>query len=137
MFFFFFDLEFHLQTTARSEKHDQPSLLSDRQFASADRVHGKHQYQTVCRDREASVCEPELFQVDASGGHRLVPGAADGIALQDRQGHWGYHVTGDKTHESKATPAEPSVDEDAEVEEEHWDLGQVHGEFVEDLSNIV
>jgi hypothetical protein len=46
-------------------------------------MHGEHQYQSIRSDREARICKPDLFQIHASWGRRLVPGAADGITLQD------------------------------------------------------
>ena len=75
--------ECYLQTTSQSEKHNEASLLSTRQFASADRMHRQQQYQDICANRVTGIGEPELFQIDASRVHRLVPGTDDGVTLQD------------------------------------------------------
>lgn len=82
-------------------------------------MHGQHQYQNVCCDGETCIRVPGLVQTDTLRVKRLVPGAAEGMALPDRQGQGYGHVAGHDGHESEAAPAEPFLDEDAEVEQEH------------------
>jgi hypothetical protein len=68
--------------------------------------------------------------------HRLVPGPSDGLALPDGRRGGRYHVASDESHEGVAGYAEPSLDEDAEVQEQDRDLCEVDGELVEDLGDV-
>src|SRR5688572_30204404 len=76
-------LRFHLHATAHGDDRYESSFVRNSQFARPDRMHGQHQYQNVCCDGETCIRVPGLVQTDTFRVKRLVPGAAEGMALPD------------------------------------------------------
>lgn len=81
---------------------------------------------------------PKGRNVDAggSGVGSFVPEVWDGVALKDGDDDGGQGVGGDDNDAGPARAAEPGLGEDAQVEAEDGELGEVYGEFVEDLVEV-
>ena len=60
----------------------------------------------------------------------------DGGALEDCGNYGGGGVGEDDEDRAPAGAAEPGLREDAQIEAEDGELGEVYGEFVEDLVEV-
>ena len=60
----------------------------------------------------------------------------DGDALKDGGNDGGQGVGEDDNDAGPACAAEPGLGEDAQVEAEDGELGEIYGEFVEDLVEV-
>lgn len=122
------------ETESKHEHHRH--LLRLAQVRHENRVHGQRQYQNVGADAESRIGVPVDRDVDAGSRDGLVPGSRDGCALPDRGAEGGNHVGADDAHEDVTCYPEPSLDEDAQVEEEDGGFCEVDGDFVEGLSYV-
>ena len=123
---------------AEGINHTQPHLLRSGHLELADGVHRKQQDDEVGGDGDDGVGGPAGLEVDAGAlaVSAVVVGAADGDALEPLGGAEGEHEEREEDDEGSAGELErPLVAEDAQVEEEDGDFGQVEGEAVKDLGS--
>jgi hypothetical protein len=79
---------------------------------------------------------PEGGDVDAVAVEVFVEDVRHRRALEDGGEDGGDGVAADNRSAGVAGDAEPALGEDSEVEEEDAELGEVDGEFVEDLVEV-
>ena len=112
--------------------------MPQRQTQRPNDARDRSQNHDVGDDVVDGVGVPKGRDVDA-GARRvggLVPEVRDGRALEDGGDDGGEGVGKDDDNAGQARAPEPGLREDAQIEAEDGELGQVDAEFVEDLVEV-